>query len=188
MTELWATLPTIQDTESGIAAIEREQMTKPRPLNVEGPLLYQPSADLYPPAFTPGPSVAELHIDETTRHTIQLIQYSRRIQSMIQSIKQRVDDADETSDVDQANNSEGGYESGGAMNQDDDSAAGSARWRHESQSAEERALEGDYRVDGGSVHDSYRQGSDFSSPVFADITSPLSNRNSQQPAFKKLKK
>jgi len=46
MSEYWASLPTIQDTESGIAAIEREQMTKPRPLDVEGPLLHQPCSHL----------------------------------------------------------------------------------------------------------------------------------------------
>lgn len=38
----WGDLPVIRDTESGIAAIEREQMTKPRPLEVEGPACYQP--------------------------------------------------------------------------------------------------------------------------------------------------
>lgn len=44
----WGDFPIIRDTESGIAAIEREQMTKPRPLEVEGPLLYQPSPDHIP--------------------------------------------------------------------------------------------------------------------------------------------
>ena len=43
MSEYWASLPTIHDTEWGLAAIEREQMTKPRPLDVTGPTLYQPS-------------------------------------------------------------------------------------------------------------------------------------------------
>ena len=43
MTTRWADLPVIRDTESGIAAIEREQMTKPRPLDIEEPALHQPS-------------------------------------------------------------------------------------------------------------------------------------------------
>ena len=40
----WGELPVVLDTESGIAAIEREQMTKPRPMDVEGPRLHQPSS------------------------------------------------------------------------------------------------------------------------------------------------
>jgi hypothetical protein len=42
MASHWADLPIIRDTESGIAAIEREQMTKPRPLDIEEPPLHQP--------------------------------------------------------------------------------------------------------------------------------------------------
>ena len=42
MSGRWGDLPVIRDTESGIAAIEREQMTKPRPLEIEEPALHQP--------------------------------------------------------------------------------------------------------------------------------------------------
>lgn len=38
----WGDLPIIPDTESGIAAIEREQITKPRPLEISGAKLHQP--------------------------------------------------------------------------------------------------------------------------------------------------
>ena len=37
----WADLPVVCDTESGIAAIEREQMTKPRPLDIDEPNLHE---------------------------------------------------------------------------------------------------------------------------------------------------
>ena len=43
MSTHWGEIPIIQDTDSGIAALEREQMTKPRPMDVEGPPLHQPS-------------------------------------------------------------------------------------------------------------------------------------------------
>ena len=48
MSEKWGDLPVIPDTDSGIAALEREQMTKPRPMEVEGPALHQPSSKHYP--------------------------------------------------------------------------------------------------------------------------------------------
>lgn len=38
------------DTEPGIAAIEREQITKPRPMELEGPILHQPSMKAEQPA------------------------------------------------------------------------------------------------------------------------------------------
>ena len=40
--ERWGDLTVTPDTASGIAALEREQMTKPRPMEVEGPALHQP--------------------------------------------------------------------------------------------------------------------------------------------------
>ncbi len=49
MSRHWGDLPIVPDTESGIAAIEREQMTKPRPIEVEGPTLHQPSSRHHPP-------------------------------------------------------------------------------------------------------------------------------------------
>ena len=50
MSKRWGEVPLVQDTESGIAAIEREQMTKPRPMDVEGPVLHQPSSEQLPPS------------------------------------------------------------------------------------------------------------------------------------------
>ena len=50
MTSRWGDLPVLPDTDSGIAAIEREQMTKPRPMEVEGPPLHQPSSKHCPPS------------------------------------------------------------------------------------------------------------------------------------------
>lgn len=40
----WADIDRAHDAGSGIAAIERQQMTKPRPLEIESPLLHRPSA------------------------------------------------------------------------------------------------------------------------------------------------
>lgn len=45
----WGDLPVIIDMDSGIAKIERDQMTKPRSMDVEGPRLQQPSNRHYPP-------------------------------------------------------------------------------------------------------------------------------------------
>lgn len=49
MSGLWGEIPTVPETDSGIAAIEREQITKPRPMEVEGPPLHQPSSRHHPP-------------------------------------------------------------------------------------------------------------------------------------------
>lgn len=45
----WGEIPDVADTDSGIAALEREQITKPRPMDVEGHLLHQPSSRHHPP-------------------------------------------------------------------------------------------------------------------------------------------
>lgn len=47
---LWGEMPVIADTDSGIAALEREQITKPRAMEVEGPRLHQPSSRHFPPS------------------------------------------------------------------------------------------------------------------------------------------
>jgi len=46
ITQQWGEMPVLPD--SGIAAIEREQMTKLRPMEVEGPRLHQPSSRHHP--------------------------------------------------------------------------------------------------------------------------------------------
>ena len=45
----WGEMPVVTDTNSGIAAVEREQMTKRRAIEVEGPTLHQPSRQHHPP-------------------------------------------------------------------------------------------------------------------------------------------
>ena len=42
MSAAWGTLPVPPEPDSGIAALEREQMMKARPMEVEGPPLHQP--------------------------------------------------------------------------------------------------------------------------------------------------
>ncbi len=44
MASYWGEIPSVSDTDSEIAALEREQMTKPRPLEIQGPDIYQPWA------------------------------------------------------------------------------------------------------------------------------------------------
>lgn len=45
----WGEIPRVPDVEPGIAAVEREQLIKLRPLEVEGSRLHQPSSRHYPP-------------------------------------------------------------------------------------------------------------------------------------------
>lgn len=87
----WGDLPIIRDTESGIAAIEREQMTKPRPLEVEGPLLYQPSTDHILSKNSLYDSKDDFGLDATTQHTLQLLQYSHQLTSLIEDAHHQVE-------------------------------------------------------------------------------------------------
>lgn len=50
MSAAWGSLPVLPEPDSGIAAIEHEQMMKPRPMEVEGPPLYQPCSTHMPPS------------------------------------------------------------------------------------------------------------------------------------------
>ena len=45
----WGDLPSLPETDTGIAAIEREQAAKLKNLEVEGPRLHQPSQKHCPP-------------------------------------------------------------------------------------------------------------------------------------------
>lgn len=85
----WGDLPMIPDTESGIAAIEREQITKPRPVEVEGMKLHHPSRN-EPIVSRPLPAECS-SIDDLTLHTIKLIQYSKKIKSLLNSLHQHLD-------------------------------------------------------------------------------------------------
>jgi STAGA complex 65 subunit gamma len=80
MANHWADLPTVHDTESGIAAIEREQMTKPRPLETECQLFHQPSY-VHLPSSNESYSEKEFFGNSMTLNTIKLIQYCHSLQT-----------------------------------------------------------------------------------------------------------
>lgn len=84
------TLPVPPEPDSGIAAIEREQTMKARPLEVDSPPLYQPCSTHMPPsseAYTGN----EFTMDPTVLHTIELLQYARQLRMMITSAKQQLE-------------------------------------------------------------------------------------------------
>ncbi|XP_060083650.1 STAGA complex 65 subunit gamma-like [Ylistrum balloti] len=84
----WGELPSLPDTDSGIAAIEREQMTKPRPMDVEGPRLHQPSSRHHPPTNDPLPS-EKFEMDPIVMHTIRLVQHAKKLRQLISSVQQQ---------------------------------------------------------------------------------------------------
>lgn len=88
MSSHWGEIPVTPDTESGIAAIEREQMTKLRPMDIEGPKLHQPSSRHYP-ATTESLPAEKFQIDPLTLHTIRLIQHAKKLRSLINNITQQ---------------------------------------------------------------------------------------------------
>ena len=49
MTSHWGEIPSTPEMDAEIAAMEKEQMMKMRPLELEGPRLHQPSSRHYPP-------------------------------------------------------------------------------------------------------------------------------------------
>ncbi|KAK6172610.1 hypothetical protein SNE40_016230 [Patella caerulea] len=96
MNSLWGEIAVVPDTESGIAAIEREQMTKLRPLEIEGPRLHQCSSRHKPPTNDPLPADRFL-TDPVTLHTIRLIQYSKKLKHLIQLAQEsKANDSDTT--------------------------------------------------------------------------------------------
>lgn len=94
-TRHWGDIPVITDTDSGIVALEREQLIKPRPLEIEDPMLYCP----YPRAGVEGECIGQrpapgtvlspeqFDADPITLHTIQLVQHSRKMKSLIQQLR-----------------------------------------------------------------------------------------------------
>jgi len=119
----WGDLPAIED-DPGIAALEREAVTKPRAMNVEPMKLFQPSQPLDKSAgpkqerkvsglFSPAkqesedsPSTSqvptprfEVHADPRVIHSLQLNQYMRKMNSLI---------ADASSDAEKAAETVGG--------------------------------------------------------------------------------
>uniref|UniRef100_A0A1E1XI26 Putative bromodomain transcription factors and phd domain protein n=1 Tax=Amblyomma aureolatum TaxID=187763 RepID=A0A1E1XI26_9ACAR len=85
----WGELPPlITETESGIAAIEREQITKPRPVPIQGAALYQPGQhNLRNQCDRQVPEYGA--IDPITAHTIALIQHAKKVQSCITNLQQQ---------------------------------------------------------------------------------------------------
>uniref|UniRef100_G3MP37 Bromodomain associated domain-containing protein n=1 Tax=Amblyomma maculatum TaxID=34609 RepID=G3MP37_AMBMU len=85
----WGELPPlITETESGIAAIEREQITKPRPVPIQGAALYQPGQhNLDNDCERQSPDYGT--IDPITAHTIALIQHAKKVQSCITNLQQQ---------------------------------------------------------------------------------------------------
>ncbi|CAN8032448.1 unnamed protein product, partial [Ixodes persulcatus] len=86
----WGDLPPlVPETESGIAAIEREQITKPRPVSIEGADLYQPGQahgdQLHHKRLPPDLGV----VDPITSHTIALIQHAKKVQSLLNGLQQQ---------------------------------------------------------------------------------------------------
>ncbi|CAL1539764.1 unnamed protein product [Lymnaea stagnalis] len=86
-TSSWGELPQVADTDSGIAALEREQITKPRPLDIEGPLLHQPSSRHHPPTNEVLPS-DHFQMDPLVIHTIRLIQHIKKLRAAIAALQQ----------------------------------------------------------------------------------------------------
>ncbi|CAN8012324.1 unnamed protein product [Ixodes pacificus] len=89
----WGDLPPlVPETESGIAAIEREQITKPRPVSIEGADLYQPGQaqgdQLHQKRLPPDLGV----VDPITSHTIALIQHAKKVQSLLNGLQQQEKD------------------------------------------------------------------------------------------------
>lgn len=93
----WGELPMDPDTEPGIAAIEREQITKPRPMELEGPLLHQPvkieqlSSYDAPIECTFG--------DALVTHTIALNQHAKKVRAMLASLQQQMENPHKQSET-----------------------------------------------------------------------------------------
>ncbi|GFN74727.1 staga complex 65 subunit gamma [Plakobranchus ocellatus] len=88
-TPLWGEIPHIADTDSGIAALEREQITKPRPLEIEGPPLHQPSSRHRPPTNEVLPS-EHFKMDPVVIHTIRLLNHVKRLHTAIDILRSDV--------------------------------------------------------------------------------------------------
>ncbi|XP_048243759.1 STAGA complex 65 subunit gamma-like isoform X1 [Haliotis cracherodii] len=84
----WGEIPSVPEADSGIIALEREQMTKPRSMEVEGPRLHQPSSRHYPPSNDPLPA-DHFQMDPVTLHTIQLIHHAKKMRPLIHSVQQQ---------------------------------------------------------------------------------------------------
>ncbi|CAG2201911.1 SUPT7L [Mytilus edulis] len=82
----WGELPSVPDVDAGIAAVEREQLTKLRPIEVEGPRLHQPSSRHCPPTNDPLPA-ERFELDPLTAHTIRLVQHAKKVRLLISNLQ-----------------------------------------------------------------------------------------------------
>ncbi|CAG5125878.1 unnamed protein product [Candidula unifasciata] len=85
----WGEIPQVADTESGIAALEREQITKPRAMEIEGPLLHQPSSRHHPPT-NEVLSSEHFQMDPLVIHTIRLLQHIKKVRAAIATLQQEM--------------------------------------------------------------------------------------------------
>uniref|UniRef100_T1IY18 Bromodomain associated domain-containing protein n=1 Tax=Strigamia maritima TaxID=126957 RepID=T1IY18_STRMM len=96
----WGDLPVIPDTESGIAAIEREQIIKPRSMELEGPQLYQPCSTYQAISELSSETIFK---DNIVIRTIKLIQHAKKLRTIVQSFQlQQENQAGKPIDVDGA--------------------------------------------------------------------------------------
>jgi len=77
----WGEIPTVADTDSGIAALEREQITRPRAMEVDGPPLHQPSSRHYPPTNEILTRQCT-QMDPVVIHSIRLLQHIKKLQAV----------------------------------------------------------------------------------------------------------
>lgn len=82
----WGDLPVVPDTESGIAALEREQIIKPRPMELDGPELHQPSSVEHRATFEIPSEL--LFVDRIVPNTLQLAQHAKKLRLMLQQQQQ----------------------------------------------------------------------------------------------------
>lgn len=80
--QLWGEIPHVVDTDSGIAALERQQITEPRPMEVEGPLLHQPSSRHRPPTNEVLPA-DHFKMDPVVIHTIRILNHIKKLRAAI---------------------------------------------------------------------------------------------------------
>ncbi|CAH1778170.1 unnamed protein product [Owenia fusiformis] len=92
MSGKWGTLPPLPEVDSGLAAEERQKLTKPRPMEIEGPVLHQPSSRHRPPSNEKLPA-GQCRTDPVTLHTIQLIQHAKEMHHLLYTVQQRIQDA-----------------------------------------------------------------------------------------------
>ncbi|KAG1690685.1 STAGA complex 65 subunit gamma [Nymphon striatum] len=84
-TKLWGEIPLTSDTESSIAALEREQITKRKALPVDGPRLFQPSETLIPISKLPSRSFT---YNPVIIHTIKLLLYANKVRNLINQLQE----------------------------------------------------------------------------------------------------